>query len=102
MASESMVSRMSVPESCERRQGAAVKFGRNQKQTRVEQEIIMQRLGAYRLVGLEGGLELHVVPVSQDVAEGRLVGAKLTFSCLADTTTAFSFDDFCNTSVNRK
>lgn len=57
-------------------------------------------MAAYRLVGLEGGLELHVVPVSEDVAEGRLVSTKLTFSCLVDTTEAFS--DCCFRSVEKE
>lgn len=37
---------------------------------------------AYRLVGFKSGLKLHVVPVREDVAEGRLIRAKHAFSRL--------------------
>ena len=39
----------------------------------------------YRLVGLEGGLKLQVVPVCQDEGEGGLIRAKPAFSCLTGT-----------------
>lgn len=94
MASESMVSRMSLPESCKDNKVPLLSLGGNKTNRQpVKQEIILQGLGAYRLIGLEGGLELHVVPVSQDVAEGRLVSTKLSFPCLVDTTRTFI--DFC-------
>lgn len=85
MASESMVSRMSVPESC-KRQEVGVSTSDNKR--RVGNNPVMsteKTLSPYRLVGLKGGLKLHVVPVRQDVAEGRLVGAKSAFSCLTNT-----------------
>lgn len=45
-----------------------------------------ERVCPHRLVGLEGGLELQVVPVSQDVGEGRLVRAESAFSSLERKT----------------
>lgn len=45
------------------------------------------RVRSYRLVGLEGGLKLQVVPVRQDESEGRLICAESAFSCLTGTKT---------------
>lgn len=68
---------------------------------RGQSEIILQNplswqeaVCPYRLIGLKGGLKLHVVPVCQDVGEGRLISAKSAFSCLTGTKTGNNMPTF--------